>query len=423
MESVLLIGDSPSLNTGFGKILDILVDCIIDEGLKPIVFSLKQSNNKYKKCEVHYDLINRQNVFEDLLKKHNPKFILSLADTWDLAFIAEAKKKYSVNWIAYTPVESTPFCRYSIIGTKQIDLGKILSYANKIITYSDFGLDAIKKMFIEEVGLKRPESAFKRIYLGIDTNLFRPIEKQEARKVLPGLKEDDILFLCTKVDSARVGYDLLLRAWEKAYKELKYVRPAIQKKVKLYLHTPLNMIGGTDIPNLLRLLDVESSVMINPSLKFGSGVDEETLVSIMNSADVFVSCAKGEGFGLPIVEAMAVGIPCILPNYGCPTEFESDGLYFVDIAEYYNPNFSYTNFGLVDTEKFASQIVQLACSFSERTKHQKTLLQKSKEFDISFFIDAWKKEISSAKRMSNLKSLVYSEVKTNTGKTIEVESV
>ncbi|MET0537808.1 MAG: glycosyltransferase [Xanthobacteraceae bacterium] len=41
------------------------------------------------------------------------------------------------------------------------------------------------------------------------------------------------------------------------------------------------------------------------------------LSRIYRSADFFVLNSRSEAFGLPVVEAMACGVPCIIPSYEC----------------------------------------------------------------------------------------------------------
>lgn len=54
----------------------------------------------------------------------------------------------------------------------------------------------------------------------------------------------------------------------------------------------------------------------------------ETLVKMYQDCDVFVSSTMADGFGLPTLEAMSCGLPCIQTNYGGQTDFvnEQNGL-------------------------------------------------------------------------------------------------
>ena len=47
----------------------------------------------------------------------------------------------------------------------------------------------------------------------------------------------------------------------------------------------------------------------------GDGVDTKTLASIYNLFDVYIQPANSEGFGLPIVEAAACGVPVMATDY------------------------------------------------------------------------------------------------------------
>ena len=56
-----------------------------------------------------------------------------------------------------------------------------------------------------------------------------------------------------------------------------------------------------------------------------SALSDSNLVSMYKSVDAFVMTTHGEGWGLPICEAMAMGLPTISTNWGGSTEFTSHG--------------------------------------------------------------------------------------------------
>jgi len=48
---------------------------------------------------------------------------------------------------------------------------------------------------------------------------------------------------------------------------------------------------------------------------------KEEYIEILKSVDVFISCARGEGWNLPLIEAMSCGIPSMYSNWGGQLEF------------------------------------------------------------------------------------------------------
>jgi FkbM family methyltransferase len=50
-------------------------------------------------------------------------------------------------------------------------------------------------------------------------------------------------------------------------------------------------------------------------------LSKDEYVSLLRSADVFVSCARGEGWNLPLIEAMACGVPSIYSDWGGQLQF------------------------------------------------------------------------------------------------------
>jgi autotransporter strand-loop-strand O-heptosyltransferase len=50
-------------------------------------------------------------------------------------------------------------------------------------------------------------------------------------------------------------------------------------------------------------------------------LSKDEYVDLIKTADVFLSCARGEGWNLPLIEAMASGIPSLYSNWGAQLEF------------------------------------------------------------------------------------------------------
>jgi hypothetical protein len=71
-----------------------------------------------------------------------------------------------------------------------------------------------------------------------------------------------------------------------------------------------------------------SQSKVKTTLITGSTSDAE-MAALYNAADVFLFPSKGEGWGLPLIEALACGIPCIATCYSGQSEYLKavEGLY------------------------------------------------------------------------------------------------
>ncbi len=65
--------------------------------------------------------------------------------------------------------------------------------------------------------------------------------------------------------------------------------------------------------------------------------ERDQYIRRLQSAHVFVSCSRAEGWGLPIIESMAVGVPTIVANWSGPTEYAGDAL-LVRVPELRKPH-------------------------------------------------------------------------------------
>ncbi|MCR4275104.1 MAG: glycosyltransferase family 4 protein [Candidatus Campbellbacteria bacterium] len=103
-------------------------------------------------------------------------------------------------------------------------------------------------------------------------------------------------------------------------------------------HAPhiLCLAGKTkDTPYLMGLIEEVSRRGFGGSLIRTGYVSEKELLSLLKSASAFVFCSLAEGFGLPIPEAMSVGVPVITSNIPVLSEVAGGAALLVDP---YNPD-------------------------------------------------------------------------------------
>lgn len=64
----------------------------------------------------------------------------------------------------------------------------------------------------------------------------------------------------------------------------------------------------------------------DPRIRVVHFEEREAYIRRLQSANCFVSCSRSEGWGLPIIESMACGIPTIVADFGGSTEYAYDAI-------------------------------------------------------------------------------------------------
>ncbi len=91
-------------------------------------------------------------------------------------------------------------------------------------------------------------------------------------------------------------------------------------------------------PNGINLLELITSLGLQDICKFPSpaeliiGIPQEDMARMYNALDVFLLPSKGEGFGIPLVEAQACGTPIITTNCTAQTELMGGGWLIKDLV-------------------------------------------------------------------------------------------
>ncbi len=185
-----------------------------------------------------------------------------------------------------------------------------LRKADRIITISEFS----KQEIIRNVGI--PADRIDVIYCGVDRNVFYPHRDRTPLDTL-GILSDATVLLYVGSEEPRKNLGVVLEA-------LSIIRKEIPDIVLLKVGSPGMGESRKPITQLITKHQIEERVF------FTGDVSEEMLAKYYNAADLFVFPSFYEGFGLPIIEAMACGCPVIASNTTSIPEVVGDAGILVD---------------------------------------------------------------------------------------------
>lgn len=214
------------------------------------------------------------------------------------AFI-EIAKKLGIKIISVVPLENPPLT---------MSWAFILQRADKVFFISQLGTDEAIKAGVETA---------EHLVVGMDTESWRLRTKGEYEK---GRKlfniPDDTLVVLTVADNQE------RKNLSKAMEIVSKVKKEKGVKVKYILVTREHSEVGWKLRDLAMDYGIASELMI-----FERGLSFGELYSLYAISDVFLLTSKAEGLGMPVMEAMSVGVTVVATACGAMPELlgEVDG--------------------------------------------------------------------------------------------------
>ena len=279
-----------------------------------------------------------------------------------------------VPYIPYIPIDGYPF---------SYDWKDIIKMAHTPMWMSKFGKqtfdDFVSEFSSEGDHIDMMDPILDRyhshptpiLYHGVDLKVFRPIgkkEKQKLRKKL-GLEKFDFVMLSVAKNTNRKQQPRMLEAFKKFLDET-------GAKAALVIHcgdpTDSFGMGGWNLPNMVNQMGLSENVIFsdnsnNPLL----GLSREQLAELYQASDAHVMATGGEGFGIPSAEALACGIPIILPDNSTGPELigkDERGWLAKSATHIVGPRWG-VNMTLVDVDDFARCMKE--CYEDEDSRHSR----------------------------------------------------
>jgi len=397
MEDLILwFSNSTYGQYGYAIVSKYVVKGLRDHGFKVVCIGLQTLGRVIKdeygnsNLPIAFDIWGSDAV-EPYLKAFQPDILVSMLDIWvkPLHYLPDTVRKYPAKWLHHATISYAP------ISPILIDL---FSKADHLVAPSWF-------VFNELSAVPVP-----RTYIPHGVNLKIYKKNKKARKELRGELgyEDKFVFLTIGRNRMhQKGFASLFHA----FRTLLVNKPELKDHVVLHCHAypyepdGINLVMGRDRMGLKDYVKVtcvkpsesldrfeicnennERAILYQPNC----GLLEEEMARLYNMADCFVLATRGESFCLPIIEAQACGLTCVMT--GCSTAHElisepKTGLVAKVIADQVNPLISSES--IVDPTDLACKMYEIYENSELRRKFSRSAIRNAKNYSWDKVVPKW----------------------------------
>ena len=196
---------------------------------------------------------------------------------------------------------------------------KQISKMNEIWTFSEYCKNAIETS-LKSVGLPVPK--IEIIFPPLDTNIWKPSVKESDLSVIGVTHGLDGPVKQKKFIIGTVG------EWNDRKDLESFIAicmVSVDPRDCVIVMKTRNHITGEKVNDLVREQKEKiAGIPVPPIIVIDSDLSEEDMAKLYRHFDVYVSTSKGEGFNMPLVEAMSLGKKVIVGNHSAHSEIVSN---------------------------------------------------------------------------------------------------
>lgn len=197
---------------------------------------------------------------------------------------------------------------------------------------------------------------------GVDIETFFPI------KTPPKKKKDKFKFLLFGRWDYRKSTTEIIRAFGETFKD----NPDVELIASVENPYPYDETRSTK--DRIKKYDVDY-----PNITYLDFPPREDYIKYLQEGDVFLSCARSEGWNLPLIEAISCGTPAIYSNWGAQLQFAKNKGIPVKISHIRPANIAdYDVGGEYCEPDFEDLKVQMLDAYENFEKHKKKALKDAK---------------------------------------------
>lgn len=375
---VLLIGDSPLAKTGFGRVNRIAAEAFLREGWEVAAVANLQKDSADNDLGITLYVPDHAKDAMGLAKsaeaiaEFQPDVVYATGDPGSIVSFTTAIPA-SMPVFFYCPIEGEPIA---------LPAWKHVLREVPFMTCSNYGAEIVRRDLNREVEMA---------YHGVNREVFKPLTPERRAEIRELLNWTDKFVVMTVATNVR------RKQHPRLFEAMRILRDDYkQRDIVLYDHTvPFQRfyLEGWDLPSLADTMGVYDEVYFNPMMVkgFGSAVPEAAegavpgLAELYGAADMFVLPSQVEGFGLPIVEAMACGLPVAVTKYAAGWEVaqtgQGIGLPIID----WEIHKSGTRYANVDPRGIAKAILSLKRDPKRRQRMSDAGIAAAEQFNWSDF--------------------------------------
>jgi glycosyltransferase involved in cell wall biosynthesis len=311
MAKIVYLTDYPDgAVSGYSTIAKPLCNGLVDAGHTVMVLGL---SNQGKEHWEKFGIVPLNTLDEAEAAIHNlsltwqPDIVVLSLDIPVVERMYQKIVKPGIKYVLITPLENGPLCQSWALALSQFD---------KVFFISQLGEDAARKTGLKNVG---------HLTVGVDPTKWFPArerEKEVARKNLGFLPEEKIILtVADNQERKNLGAGLKIM---QTMKDISQGEP-----FRYVMVTREQSPFGWRLQELAKTYGVHNNLVI-----FDRGMEQEQLRLLYICSDAFLLPSKGEGLGLPVLEAMACGVNVVATNTGAITELLQDGRGWLVEPEY-----------------------------------------------------------------------------------------